>query len=426
MSRGMRLQLGRYGRSLAILVALMVLGLVSGFYILLQQRFPNPFQSFYQVNGEFSTAAAVAPGLGEPVNVAGVHVGEIVGDTLQNGKAVIHMQIDPQKLPKLYRNASASLVPNTPLKDMQINIIPGDRGAGVLAHGGTIPVGQTTTPTDSDELLDALDGDTRDWFTSLVAELDNGTNGRGQDIRSLLENLGPTSQQTREIGDLLAARRHELALLVHNVGVLSHATATKDAQLTTVVRAGQQTVGALASQDVALRQSITRLPSTLTTTRSTLVDVAGLANQLGPTATALIPTARQLPTTLHQAQTLFGAAALLPLDQVRSFEDAVAPLSAPLSSLTRSLHGTVPPLIRAFKVLNYVTNEFAYNPGGKNPGFLYWFSWFAHNADSFISTSDANGPVWRVLVLTSCSSLKPSPLGPLTEALLGTTFGCSS
>ncbi|MDQ6605072.1 MAG: MCE family protein, partial [Actinomycetota bacterium] len=68
------LQLKRYGRYVLILLGLMVLGTAAGSYILLQQRLPNPFQTFYQVDGAFPSAAAVVPGLGEPVNVAGVHV----------------------------------------------------------------------------------------------------------------------------------------------------------------------------------------------------------------------------------------------------------------------------------------------------------------------------------------------------------------
>jgi phospholipid/cholesterol/gamma-HCH transport system substrate-binding protein len=81
-------------------------------------------------------------------------------------------------------------------------------------------------------------------------------------------------------------------------------------------------------------------------------------------------------------------------------------------------------LISSFKVLNYVTNEVAYNGGGANPGFLYWLSWFAHNADSFLSTSDAHGAAWRGVLLVSCAQLKGTAIGPLLTTLLGTTFGC--
>src|SRR4029077_5226064 len=130
------------------------------------------------------------------------------------------------------------------------------------------------------------------------------------------------------------------------------------------------------------------------------------ANALGPTATALLPTARNLPTTLKNTRTLIGGAGLLPLNKIPGCVGAVLPLTKQLPPLTSDLKVEVPALTDSFKVLDYTTNELAYNQGSKNPGFLYWLAWFAHNSDSFISNSDANGPVWRYLLLTSCSSLK--------------------
>jgi phospholipid/cholesterol/gamma-HCH transport system substrate-binding protein len=419
-------QLRRYGRYFLIMIVLMAIGTACGAVILTEERLPNPFASFYEVNGAFPSAAAVVPGLGEPVNIAGVHVGEITGSTLGHGQGIIQMQIPPSKLPAghLYRDAHADLIPNTPLDDMQVNIDPGTASAGPLPSGATIPVGQTTSPTQSDDLLDALDTDTRTWFTSLITELDNGTQGRGPALRRLLMSLGPTAQQLRTIGDLLAGRRQELGALVHNLAGVSQATAAKDAQIRQVVDAGNATIGAIASQDSALRTSIERLPTTLSLARTTLVDLTGFADRLGPTATALLPTARRLPSTLRDASTVLKGAALLPLKQVPAFESVVLPLATRLSAVSAGLTRALPPLTDSFKVLRYVTDELAYNPGGANPGFLYWTAWFVHNADSFLSTSDANGPAWRALLLTDCASLKSFSFGTLLQDLLGTTFGC--
>src|SRR5436305_6827352 len=146
MRRRMAVQVRRYGGHLALLLILMTLGSAAGFFILLNQRLPDPFQHYYAVKAAFTTAAAVEPGLGEPVNVAGVRVGQIDGTSLSDGRAIIHMSIDPAQLPVIYRNAHADLVPKTPLKDMEVNIWPGDRSAGRLAAGGTIPVGETLSP----------------------------------------------------------------------------------------------------------------------------------------------------------------------------------------------------------------------------------------------------------------------------------------
>jgi phospholipid/cholesterol/gamma-HCH transport system substrate-binding protein len=418
------LQIRRYGRSFAILLALAVIGTACGFYIVLRQRLPNPFLSFYPLNGAFASAAAVVPALGEPVNVAGVRVGEISGVSLKDGQGIVRMRIDPSKLRELYADAHADLVPNTPLKDMQINIWPGHSAAGVLAHGATIPVAQTTSPLDADEVLSALDTDTRTWLLSLITEFDQGTAGRGQDLRRLLQALGPTTTQLREVGDVLAERRAQLARLVHNFGALNHTVSENDAQLRTLVQAGDVSIQALASQDVALREAIGRLPGTLHTARKALVDLGGLAGVLGPTSRALIPSAHRLPTTLHDTQTLLQGAAVLPLSKIRPFVAAVLPLANTLPVLARDLRIEIPALLASFKVLAYSANEFAYNPGGRNPGFLYWFAWFAHNADSFISNSDANGPVWRTLFVSTCSQLRSLTAGLVLEQAAGTTFGC--
>lgn len=417
------LQIRRYGRYFVILIALAIIGTAAGFFILLNQRLPNPFQTFYALNAAFPTVDAVQPGLGEPVNVAGVRVGQINGTSLQGGQGILHMSIDPSKLPHVYKDARADLVPNTPLKDMQVNITPGTPAAGVMPTGSTISLAQTTSPVDSDELLASLDTDTRSFFTTLVADLGSGTSGRAQDLRALFRALGPTTAQFQQIGDLLAGRRHQIAQVVHNLGVLTRATSQKDAQLRTVVQAGDVTVRALASQDVALGQSIRALPGTLATTRTTLNDVATLSDALGPTATALLPTARRLPSTLRDARTLFESAALLPLKQIPPFVKAVLPLARELPPIQRGLSAALPYLISSFKLLAYTTNELAYN-SGNHKNFLYWTAWFAHNSDSFLSTGDAHGPVWRGVVLASCAGLNGSPAGPLFQLVLGSTFGC--
>jgi phospholipid/cholesterol/gamma-HCH transport system substrate-binding protein len=296
-----------------------------------------------------------------------------------------------------------------------------------MPEGGTIPVGQTTVPVDSDEVLGALDADTRTWFSSLITDLNEGTTGRGEDIKRLLQNLGPTSVQFRQIGDLLAARRVALAHIVHNLGTVTKAISVKDGQLQTVVRAGDRAVGALASQDVALREAISRLPGTLQQTRATLADSTTLANALGPTATALVPVARRLPSTLKNSQTLFQGAALLPLNKIPAFVNAVIPLAKQLSPVESNLNAELPPLVSSFKVLGAVTNETAYVPGHGNPGFLYWLAWFAHNADSFLSTRDVNGGAWRGLSLLSCSDLTGSLGALLTQVFgpsLSSLLGC--
>jgi phospholipid/cholesterol/gamma-HCH transport system substrate-binding protein len=417
----LRVQLRRYGFYAALLALVAIVGTGAGFYILLQERLPSPFTGFYTLAGTFPTVNAVVPGLGEPVDVAGVHVGEIASVQLQGGRGTMQMDIDPRVLPRVYADAAAALVPNTPLKDMEVNIIPGHRSAGELAPGAPIPVSQTTTPIDSDDLLDALDGDTRTWLTSLTTDTYTGLHNRGPQLSRLLRALGPTTADLHAIGSQLAVRREEISHLIHNLAALTRAASTQNRNLRTVTVAGEQTLHALASQNVALREAVQRLPATLSSTRRTLVDTAAFADQLGPTATALRPSIERLPSVLHELPTLFKGAALLPAAQAIPFINAALPLARMIPPLARNLEAATPGLVDSFKVLEYVVNEFAYDPGGGNPGFLYWFSWFAHDSNSFLSTEDANGSVWRGMGLVPCTLLNTSPLAPILKALIGTS-----
>jgi phospholipid/cholesterol/gamma-HCH transport system substrate-binding protein len=421
------LQIRRYGRSFLIFILLMIIGLAAGFYILGQQRLPNPFAHYYKVNAAFPSAAAVVPGLGEPVDIAGVHVGEILGVQLRSGQGVIEMEINRDAgVEHLYKNASAVLTPNTPLDDMYVDINPGSKSAGVLGNNATIPVSDTTSPTNSDELLDELDLDSRDWFTSLITALTTGVQGRGPDVKSLLETLGPTATQARTISDLLAQRRTKLADLVHNLGALTQATSEDDTQLGQVIDRSKTTVGAIASQDVQLSSAIRQLPGTLNTTQETFANLTKFADQLTPTATALVPIAKSLPTTLRDGKTLAQAAALLPVQNVQKFEAVVDPLANDLAAASTTLKTVVPEVTTSFKDLEYITNELAYDPGSGNPGFLYWLGWFTNNVDSFVGNSDANGPAWRLLLETTCSNIES--LDPTVRTLLTTvlgSFGCT-
>lgn len=173
-----RRQIQRYGRWLVVIALLAAVGLGCGAYILVQQRFPLPWEKRYTINAEFATTAGLnPPGLGQAVNVSGVRVGTIASTTVRQGRAIAALEIDPEKLPRVYRNSRAVLVPNTPLKDMQVELMPGRQPARPMREGEIIPIAATNVPVDSDELTNALDADTRDFFQVLVLGFDRHRGG---------------------------------------------------------------------------------------------------------------------------------------------------------------------------------------------------------------------------------------------------------
>ena len=175
---------------LAIL-GVVVLGLGIGAYILSNQRlrFPLIEDKPYTVSAELPDAQAVTPGQGQTVVVAGVRVGDIGKVELEDGKAVVELQLEPKHGGLLREDATALLRAKTGTKDMFVEVDPGE--GKPLEDGGRIKVSNTLPDVDPDEFLAALDADTREYLKLLISGAGKGLEGRGTDLREVLKRLGP-------------------------------------------------------------------------------------------------------------------------------------------------------------------------------------------------------------------------------------------
>jgi phospholipid/cholesterol/gamma-HCH transport system substrate-binding protein len=407
-----------YVRFFVVFTLLGGTGLAASAFLLVEERAPLPFQNVYKLRAEFNAADGVVSGLGQPVNVVGVTVGQVVGTQLVDGQAVVTFDIQRAQLPRVYQNATAVLEPITPLHDLQINLTPGGPPAAPIPAGGTIGIGQTTAPVPLSDLLSTLDGDTRTFLSSLIASLDQGTAGRGPDMRRMLEALGPTTAQAGQIMRAVAQRRAALARLVHNLAVVTSA-ASRDRQLASLVVAGNQTLQALAQEDRPLRKAIAKLPRTLAVAQRTLVDLEPFAQKLGPTVSALLPAVRRLPATFDALRPFADAGTNALQDEIRPLIRDAQPLVSELAPIVTTLSGTTPHLSRSFEVLTYLSNELAYNRGGANQGFLSWMAWAFHNLNSVISVGDAHGGILRAQVLANCSGVQQLSAPQKRLAILG-------
>lgn len=419
-------------RNYAVIAVLTVLGLLCAGYVLVHQGggLPNPWSNVYRVKVELKAANGVVAGIGQPVNVAGVDVGSVVGaDLNERGNAVVTLEIERDQLPHVYEDAHALLDPITPLSDMRIELDPGAPPARALSDGATLPVARTAVPVDLADILQALDGDTRAFLASLIDSLGEGTEGQGANLRRALVNLGPTAGQVRSISTALAARRRPLARLVHNLAEVSHA-ATRDGELGAVVQAGDRTLSAVAAQQAPLRQAIARLPETLRTTRTTLTDASRFADHLRPTVAALLPQVRRLPSTLSTLRPFVSGAASAIERDVRPFVHKAKPVVGELGAATPKLTALAPHVTSSFKTLAYLVNLMAYNSdaivgGSPDEGGLFWLSWLVHNYNSMFSIADAHGTFGRATIAVSCKS-ETGILDNEISAVINATVGLSS
>jgi phospholipid/cholesterol/gamma-HCH transport system substrate-binding protein len=407
MSRALR---GRTRDLLAVIV-LIVAGLAATLVIISQQKaaLPSwvPFfgQDFFELKAEFLPAQAVTPGQGQAIDIAGIQVGKVGNVDLQDGRAVVKMDVKPKYAPLIHRDASLLLRPKTGLADMVIEMDPGTSGPRIK-EGATLPLANTKPQVNSDEILATLDADTRNYLTLLLNGGAQGIGGKekGLQLSAALRRLEPTTRDLARINTALATRRRNLARVIHNFRLLTEELGAHDRQLAQFVDSSNGVFKAFADQQAAIRASLRELPPTLRVTRSALGDSDRLSLTLRRALPDLIPSAAALKPGLEATQRLFLDTTPPIRDQIRPFTRQVR---APVKHLVQGaepLEKSVNGLSTALSNLNYGLNELAYNPNPSIGNYLFYLGWLNHDLNSTYLNQDAYGPLRRGVILGSCQT----------------------
>jgi phospholipid/cholesterol/gamma-HCH transport system substrate-binding protein len=406
---------------------LAIIGMVSvalavAVYILGQERlrFPLVEQEPMHLKAEFATGQAVTPGQGQTVRVAGVKVGDIGKVDLDQGRAVVTMDIDHDYEHLVHQNANALLRPKTGLKDMFVELDPGTPETPLLKGGDTISIESTAADINADEVLAALDSDTRSYLQLLVNGLGKGLRGRAADLRGVFKRFEPLHRDVARVTRAVAQRRHNLRRLVHNYNSLLGELSGKDQELTRLVASSDEVFRAFASQDQNISAAVSKLPGTLQETQRTLVRVGDLGRILGPALNSVRPGFRELAATNDAVIPFARAATPILRERIRPFirtarpyvKDSLRPAAVRLAKAAPDLTDSFYELNRLFNMLGHnpkgrekVTNNYADNLK-RDEGYLYWLAWASHNGNSVFSTGDANGPFRRVLLSATCATFK--------------------
>jgi phospholipid/cholesterol/gamma-HCH transport system substrate-binding protein len=426
----MKKAIREHARDFLAIAGLAIVALAIGGYIVQQQRLRIPIleEKPFELKAQFQTAQAVTPGQGQTVRVAGVRVGDIAKVDLADGVAVVTMDIDRKFLP-VYRDATVLLRPKTGLQDVFLELDPGTRAAGEYKEGDTIPVANTAPDVNLDEILSALDGDTRAYLRMLLVAGGEGLRGRGKDLGALLGSLGPINKDLALLNREVATRKENLANLIHNLGQFSGRLGQEDQSIAQVIDSSNSALSAIAAQDLNVSKATALLPGTLKTTRDTLAKVGSYATVLKPTLRDLRPFARRLKPVNDSLRNLALATTPSIRDQIRPFTRAARGPVRDLGPAAEQVSASLPRLTELTGELNKLGNMAAYNPGGAEPattsnrdeGYLYWLAWLGHTGKSLFTAQDAHGIYRRVYGTGSCNTvtsiLNTTPLAPLITGL---------
>ncbi len=416
----------------AILALLVIAGGVSA-VILTNQRFRFPLiqEKPMRLYAELDNAQAVTPGQGQTVEVAGVKIGLIANVKLRNGRAVVGLDIYPRFKDTIRsEGVSALLRPRTGLKDMFLQVDPGERGSPAAKEGFTIPARSTLTDVDLDEFLSVLDTDTRQHLQLLLAGTAGGLDGRGMDLAELFKAYGPTVRDLRRVNQAVAVEREGLKDAIHGLSLLTNELAAKDDDLARLVDSSAAVFEAFASEDRNVSATVDKLPEALRVTTATLGDVRRFADELGPTSEALLPTFDALERTNGVITPIAKRLTPVLSSQVRPFVREARPLVSDLRPAATGLAKSLPDLTTSFMRINRLFNMLAFNPEGREPaseatrqeGYLFWLAWLGHQTENLVNVDDGNGPIRPIFLTGTCQTLTSLVNEtPELEFLLGLT-----
>jgi phospholipid/cholesterol/gamma-HCH transport system substrate-binding protein len=414
---------------IAILVLIVLAIVVSG-YVLSHERLQLPFIGTpqYQINAEFSTGQALTPGQGQTVRVSGVQVGDIGNVKLQNGMALVQLDIDTKYRHLIHEDWTALVRPRTGLDDMFIELSPPPSDpygthAPVAPAGYTIPISNTNPVVNPDEILASLDADTRAYLTLLVNGAGAGLQAPGGgELAELLKRFLPTHRSLAELNSVVAERGAALRSLIHSLNVLNGALAQKQGQIVQLVDSSSKVFQAWATAHGNVSQAVADLPGTLQQTTTTLQKVERFANIVAPATHNLIPAVNAIPAANAATSALAKPITPVLQNQIRPFVRAAKPLVYNLRPAAQNLAAATPNLSKVFTVLNHLLNQLGYYPGGGQHGYLWWLAWGDHNARSVFSVQDANGDFRQLFLQASCAALSQVASNiPGSESILNVT-----
>jgi virulence factor Mce-like protein len=311
-----------------------------------------PFTSDRQVSAVFRTSNLVAER--SPVRIAGVDVGRVVRVERYEDTdlALVTMTWDTDQV--LHRDATIKIRPRLFLEgNFYLDVKPGTPGAGELPRDAVIPVAQTSTPVQLDQVLTALQSNTRGALQEAVkgfgaalgsepsaaddAEHDPAVRGLtgGEALGATLDTSPEALEGTAKVFDgLLGEQRGDLGRTVSGFARALRALAEQEEQLGSLVSDFNTTTGTLAARSGDVRETVRGLAETSAAARSAFASLRAATPATVAFANDLNASLPELPGAIDAALPwLAQAAPLLSDAELGGLLDELQPATADLAAL---------------------------------------------------------------------------------------------
>ena len=295
-----------------------------------------PFRQHFEIKADFKTSNTLRGA--SLVRIAGVNVGKVEKiEPLDGGKAGVRvtMRIDKSGRP-IHKDATVSLRPRIFLEgNLFVDLHPGTPTSPILGDGEVIPATQTTTPVQLDQVLTALQSNTRADLQTLLRELDTTLSGRGGiGYNRSIQYWEPAFKNSAIVSEAqLGIEEHDLSRYLSTSAEFAAALDRNPPALKSLISDFNTTAAAFASERRALQATLTELPRTLRTAQPALAAL-----------NSSFPPLRRLTADLRPAARSTGPMIDASLPFIAQLRGLMGPTE--LQGLTRYLRQAVPDLAR--------------------------------------------------------------------------------
>lgn len=402
----------RFGIALIVVIAIAV-------YFGFSQHVP--FTHGYRLKAVFSSAQNIAAG--SPVRIAGVEAGHVVSIKRDGKAGMVTMEIPEDALP-IHTDATVKIRPRLFLEgNWFVELRPGSPSAPTVSSGYTIPITHTSDPVQIDQVLDALNSDTRanlqaflqgygEALTHRPTAAEDRTQepevqGRtGSEALKEAARYGPEGLKNSAIvmHALGGVEIHDISKTIAGIGRLAEGLNVHEQDLGELIDNFDTFLGSFAAQSSSLRRAVAQLPGALHSATHAFVALNHALPPITSFSKAIIPGVEATPAAI--------AAAFPWIEQTRSLlqPGALGSLAHSLSEATPSLAALIGGQKQFFKQNDlfsqcltkvfYPSGNVKIQDGAATTGAeAYREFWYAMVGLAGIGQSfDGNGPFSRFLV----------------------------
>jgi phospholipid/cholesterol/gamma-HCH transport system substrate-binding protein len=244
---------------------------------------------------------------GDLVEVAGDQVGTVSNVELTpNNQAMLTLKINQSAYQPLHQGtiATVRLQSLSGLANRYIDLRMGPGGAPAIPNDGFIPTSQTVTAVDLDELFNTLNPATLKGLQQVIQGSGSQYQGQGKKIQAALAYLNPAvASSAAEFREINRDTGRFKNFIVKTSKLLTDLS-SRSSDLSGLVQHLSTVTQALANQQVALGETIQRLPPFMRLANTTFVNLRAALDDLTPLVNVSKPVAPKLNRFLQELRPL--------------------------------------------------------------------------------------------------------------------------